>query len=87
MAGKPTVSLAMVRRKIRAVLKIRPGRGKTEAIIHESVNELVAGGVSLQEIRDGLEFNHAENFIRSHFNKESEETEWFITDDGAAQES
>lgn len=84
---KPTTSKQMIRRKIRQVLNMASGYGKTEAVLHEAVNDLLGGGVSLQELRDGIEFNHSENFIRSEFEKEAEETEWFITQAGKAKEN
>jgi len=84
---KPTISKAMIRRKIREVLNIRPGFGKTEKFLLEAVNELTGGGVSLQELRDGLEWNHSETYIRSKFEDEAEETLWFITPEGIAQQS
>lgn len=87
MTGKPTVSVARVRQKIREALNIRPGTGKTEKMLLEMVNELVGDGVSLQEIRDGNEWNLAHGFIRSAWDDEAEVTEWFITPDGIAQEN
>lgn len=83
---KPTVSKAMIRRKIREVLNMRPGFGKTEKMLLEGVNELTGGGVSLQELRDGMEWNHGETYIRSEFEDQAEETLWFITPDGIAQQ-
>lgn len=84
---KPTISTARIRKKIREALNISPGTGKTEAMLLEMVNELVGDGVSLQELRDGMEYNHGENFIRSAFDKEAEVTEWFITRTGIQQEN
>ena len=82
-----TVSTGMIRRKIRAVLNIRPGFGKTERVLLEGVNELVGGGVSLQELRDGIEWNHAEGLIRSKEDKEAEVILWFITEQAIAKEN
>ncbi len=87
MTGKPTVSVGRIRKKIREALNIRAGTGKTEEMLLEMVNEMVGGGVSLQELRDGIEWNHAAAFIRSEWNDQAEETEWFITPDGIAQEN
>lgn len=84
---KPVVSAARLRKKIREALNISPGTGKTEAMLLEMVNELVGGGVSLQELRDGMEYNHGEAFIRSGYDKEAEVTEWFITKAGIQQEN
>ena len=84
---KPTVSKSMIRRKIREVLNIRAGFGKTEKFMLESVNELTGGGVSLQELRDGIEWNHGEAYIRSKYQDEADETLWFITAEGVAQQN
>jgi DNA-binding transcriptional regulator YdaS (Cro superfamily) len=84
--SKPTVSKLMIRRKIREVLNMRPGFGKTEAFLLEAVNELTGGGVSLQELRDHLEWNHGQRYVRSEYQDEAEETLWFITTDGIAQQ-
>lgn len=77
----------MIRRKIREVLNIRPGFGKTEEMLLDGVNELVGGGVSLQELRDAIEWNLGESFVRSAWDNEREETEWFITADGKAAQN
>jgi hypothetical protein len=87
MAGKPTVSKAMLRRKIREVLHMAPGFGKTERQLLEFVNELTGGGVSLQELRDAMEWNHGEFYVRSVDDDETEETLWFITSNGIAQQN
>lgn len=84
---KPTVSKAMIRRKIREVLAMAPGYGKSEPQLLEFVNELTSGGVSLQELRDALQWNHAQAHVRSAYDPESEETLWFITKSGIAQQN
>lgn len=85
--SQPTVSKQMVRRKIREVLNMAAGYGKTEAVLHQAVNDLLGGGVGLQELRDALEWNLGEGFIRSKFDPESEETLWFITRSGIAKQN
>jgi hypothetical protein len=87
MSGKPTISTARIRRNIRVALNISPGTGKTEGMLLEMVNELVGGGVSLQELRNGMEYNHGETYIRNHYDKEADVTEWFITKLGIQQEN
>jgi hypothetical protein len=77
----------MVRRKIREVLAMAPGYGKTEPMLLECVNELTNGGVSLQELRDAREWNHEQGFVRSQENMESEQTLWYITKAGIAQQN
>lgn len=84
---KPTVSKGMIRRKIRTALNMRPGFGKTEAMLLDNVNELTGGGVSLQELRDGVEWNLSERNIRSEEDNQSDETLWYITPNGQALEN
>ncbi len=84
---KPAVSIARVRRKIREALNISAGSGKTEGMLLEMVNELVGGGVSLQELRDAIEYNHGQSYIRSAYDRDAEVTEWFITKAGIQQEN
>jgi hypothetical protein len=87
MSGKPTVSTGRVRKKVRAALNIQAGSGKDESMLLEMVNELTGGGVSLQELRDAIEWNHGEGYIRSEYDDEAEVTEWFITKAGIQQEN
>jgi hypothetical protein len=87
MPGKPTVPTGLVRHKVREVLNMRPGFGKTESQLLEWVNQLTGGGVSLQELRDAMEWNLSEAFIRSTYDKDNDETLWFITPDGIAKEN
>lgn len=84
---KPSVSTARIRKKIREALNISAGTGKTESMLLEMVNELVGNGVSLQELRDGIEYNHGLSYVRSVFDDEAEVTEWFITKAGIQQEN
>lgn len=75
----------MIRMKVREVLAMAPDYGKTEEFIHQAVNSLCGGGVSLQEVRDAMEYNLREKMIRSEEDKESETILWFITAAGSAR--
>ena len=77
----------MLRRKVREVLAIQPGYGKTEKFLVEAVNDLCGGGQTLQDIRDAMEWNHGEEFIRSAKDDEADEILWFITAAGQAQQN
>ena len=83
---QPTTPLAIIRRRVREVLAMAPGYGKTETQLLEFVNELNGGGVSLQELRDAREWNHEEGFVRSEPDEESEQILWFITSAGTAKQ-
>ncbi len=84
--GKLNITKGMVRRKVREVCCMAAGQGKTETMLLEFVNELTGGGVDIQMLREAIEYNHAENFIRYRDNKETEEREWIITREGQAEE-
>jgi len=84
---KQSVPLSLIRREVRTVLNMRPGFGKTEAQLLEFSNALIGGGISLQELRDALEWNLSERFIRSERDDEANETLWFITQSGIAQQN
>lgn len=82
-----TFTVGRVRQKVLEVCNIQAGFGKTETMIHEAVNELIGGRVSLQEIRDAIEWNHGERFLRSVEVKKLEQIHWFITPEGIAEEN
>lgn len=86
MGAKPTVTDAKVREKIRDVLNLAPGYGKTEALLLESVNELAGGGVTEAQLQAGIEWNHGKEYIRRRVNEDTDETEWLITAHGIAKE-
>ncbi len=86
MGAKPQVSIGMARRKVREVCNLAPGYGKTEEMLLEKVNEVTGGGVSLELLRQAIEWNHAESYIRREKNEDTDEVEWFITDHGQAKE-
>lgn len=75
----------MVRLKVREVLAIAPDYGKSERFLVQSVNSLFGGGVTLQDVRDAMDYNLSERLIRSEYDKESEETLWYITAAGIAR--
>lgn len=77
----------MIRRKVREVLAIQPGYGKSEKFLLQAVNDLCGGGVLLQHVRDAMEWNHAECLIRSSEDSESDTTLWFITAAGLAKQA
>jgi DNA-binding transcriptional regulator YdaS (Cro superfamily) len=79
--------IGMIRQRVREAINTRPGFGKTEAVVVQAVNVLLGGGVSLQEVRDAIEWNHSERFIRSERDEENEVTVWKITPEGQAKES
>lgn len=71
---------------MREVLVLADGSPRTEQQILRGVRRLAGEEVTLQEVRDAMDFNHGEAFIRSEFNKQEEVVHFFITKAGQAQE-
>lgn len=87
MGAKRTVSKGLGRRKVREVLNMAPGYGKTEEVLLDAVNELVGGGVSAEQLREWIEWNHGDEYVRYEVNEDTDDREWFITSHGQAKES
>lgn len=85
MAGKPH-PIGEIREAVREVLFIADGDKRTEDQILRGVRRLVGDDVTLQQVRDAMEFNHGEAFIRSQFDRNEEVDHWFITKSGQAQQ-
>ncbi len=81
------IPIERIRQKIREALKLAQGDPLTEAQIHEAVTDLLGRDPGLQAIRDAMEWNHGESFIRSEYIEEAEKTAWFITRSGLAKEN
>ena len=80
------IPISLIRKSVREVLNMRPGFGKTEDQLLDFVNELIGGGVTLQDLRDAVEWNLYKTYVRSRRDDEAEETLWFITAEGIAKE-
>jgi hypothetical protein len=77
----------MIRRKVREVLAMAPGYGKTERFLLQAVNDLCGGGIPLQDVRDAMDWNHSQRLIRSTTDDEAETVLWFITPAGLARQT
>lgn len=82
MAGKSRVSPGRVRKAVREVLQMQEGEPLGEAPMLDAVNELTGGGVDLTQLRDALEWNHGEAFVRKEYVEEAELDGWVITKAG-----
>lgn len=67
---------------MRDVLKMQDGEPLHETPMLDAVNELVGGGMDLTDLRDAIEWNHAEAFVRSEYVAEAELNGWVITKAG-----
>lgn len=75
-----------IRRLVRESLAMAPGYGQTEKMLREACDERVAGRVDLTDLREAIEWNHGEDFLRSRENHDTDETEYLITEAGLAKE-
>jgi len=75
----------ILRVKVREALNFSPGYPKTEAMVLQIVNQLVGGGVDIQELRDAMEWNLTHRFIRSE-KDDDKQVLWYITEAGIAQQ-
>ena len=67
---------------MRDVLAAQDGEPVQESQILTKVNYLVGGGVGLSQLREEMEWNLSEGFIRSEWMDELEIKAWFITKAG-----
>ena len=86
MAIKSSIPAGILRRKVREVLNMQPGFGKSEAMLMEYLPQLAGGPVSLQEQRDAREWNHEQGYIRSDDDEDTDEVLWYITESGIAKQ-
>lgn len=82
----PNVDRPLVRRKIREVLAMAPGRRFTEGMLLDAVGQLVPFELPDSELRVGLEWNIESGFVDYKFNRDMDRDEWFLTDRGLAKE-
>lgn len=80
--SKQRVSNGRVRQKVRTVLRMQEGEPLAEEPLLDAVNELVGGGVDLTQLRDAIEWNHGEAFVRRERIDELELDGWVITKAG-----
>lgn len=77
-----------VRVKIREALALAKGYGRTSGPLLEDVNELLCGKyVEDHQLQRCLEWNLAEDYVRSVEDKDLDETRWFLTDEGRAKQN
>lgn len=64
------------------MLAAQDGDPISESQLLAKTNYLVGGGLDLSQLRDALEWNHSEAYVRSEYIREADMTSWFITQAG-----
>lgn len=82
-----SIPIERIRQKIRAALKLAAGDPLSEAQVHEAVTDLLGRDPGLQAVRDAMDWNFAQMFVRSEWIEEAEKTGWYITKAGIAKEN
>ena len=85
MATTPNPLSILLRTKVREVLNLAPGFPKSERMTLQLVNQLMGGGISIQEVRDAMEWNLERRYIRSELD-DDKLVLWYITEAGQAQQ-
>lgn len=80
--AKSRVSPARARKAVRDVLNMQDGEPLHETPMLAAVNELVGGGMDLTDLRDAIEWNHGQSFVRSEYVEEADLQGWVITKAG-----
>lgn len=80
-------SKGKIRKLVREFVCMAKGYGCTEEMIHQGVNERVPGDANITEVREAIEWNVAEDYMRQRENEDTEETEYVITGKGEAKEA
>jgi hypothetical protein len=78
-------SKGQLRKLIREILAMASPYGVTEKMLKDSVDERVPGKVDLTDLREALEWNHSEEYLRSKKNPDTDEVEYFATPKGMAK--
>lgn len=81
------MSPALYRQWIREVLAMVAPFSATDALLMKSVADLAGGVFDVSEFRRALEWNLAQDYIRSAENPDTDAREWRLTPRGEAKES
>lgn len=82
MPRNSRVSPGEIRQAVREVLRLQEGEPLHEEPMLKKVNTLVGGGVDLTQLRDAIEWNHSEAFVRKEHVEEADLDGWVITKAG-----
>jgi hypothetical protein len=76
----------ILRKKLREVLAMAPRRRFSEQMLLDALNRLVPEELTVQELKQAIEWNHAHNWIEYRHNEDEGRDEWFLTDAGKQKE-
>jgi histidinol-phosphate/aromatic aminotransferase/cobyric acid decarboxylase-like protein len=87
MGAQPKATTERLREAVREVLCMARGYAFTEAALSEQVGRLVRPfAVTEAALRAAAEWNLAKGYARTRHNEDLEETEYLITEAGAAKQ-
>jgi hypothetical protein len=75
----------MIRNAVREALNMAAGFGKNERMLHYMVNTITGDKIPLQDLRDAMDYNLSEHYIRSKEDKDADEVLWYLTPEGRAK--
>ena len=78
---------SQLKKYVRDVCSLAKGYGVTEEFMHDAINSLVPGGVELDELREAVEWNVGQVFVKRAYNEDTEAHEWSITKAGIAKDN
>lgn len=76
-----------LKRYVRDVCSLAKGYGVTEKFMHDSINQLVPAGVEIDDLREAVEWNVSQGFVKRAKNEDTEDFEWSITKAGIAKDN
>jgi len=78
---------ALYRKWIRETIKQGSPFGVPDSALQDAVETIAGGRFDLSTYRDAMEWNLAQDYIRSSENKDTDQKEWRLTKLGEAKES
>lgn len=78
---------ALIKKYVRDVCSLAKGYGVTEEFMHDAISSLVPAGVEMDEMREAVEWNVSQGFVKRTYNDDTEAHEWSITKAGIAKDN
>lgn len=87
-SGRPRITAARGRVLVREVLNMGQGYGYTEDALLDGINGLASPAeAKWSEVREWVEWNHQNDYLRTEFSEDLDEDLHFITKEGVAKQA